>query len=191
MTATVKAAKGKTVPTGSVEFFVNGQDFKESAVLDKKGHAAILTPSTAASFPGSFTLSFRYNGSSKFAKSTSKTISASIKLPKLTTQSDGLKVATVVAGKGTATVKTGNRCEFEDIGYVSTGGSPAFESAVHTPTFFTVTVGATPTQSILAFDEGAVGMKVGEVRVIIAPPSLALNDGKTYYLVLILKKIVS
>jgi hypothetical protein len=190
LTVTVKAKTGKKIPTGAVELLINGKSTGQEFALTH-GKAVIPYPASEALRPGPNPSTFRYVGSSAFAPSKSKSVTVDVSLPKVTKLADGLEIATITPGKGTKTVQAGTTGIFADIGY-DPNGAVQYESAIHGNGFFTMEVGATPSQTIPAFDEGAIGMKAGEVRVIIAPSSLVAGSGTgDWYFVLILHSIVS
>ncbi len=57
-------------------------------------------------------------------------------------------------------------------GYLARGGKIFDDSVDHGGEPFEFTVEASPEQVITGFDEGTVGMEVGETRVLLIPPSL-------------------
>lgn len=86
----------------------------------------------------------------------------------VTTQTDGLQIATTVPGTGTGAV-TGDTVYIRYAGYLLDG--TFFDgSSLHNDSTYSVTIGTTPV--ITGWTEGVVGMKAGERRVLIIPPSL-------------------
>ncbi len=191
VTVAVTPSKGTATPSGTIELLDNKKSIGASATLDAAGLYVFSFTAQNALLTGKYSFSARYLGSSHFAGSISKPApKLTISPPTLTTAKDGLETATVRPGKGTAKVVAGSTVVIADTGYDQTGALK-FESIAQGNGFAKLTVDATPNQTIPAFNEGLIGMKVGETRVIVAPSALALNDGKTYYFVVQLKSIVS
>jgi FKBP-type peptidyl-prolyl cis-trans isomerase len=85
------------------------------------------------------------------------------------TTPDGLKIETTQPGTGTQAVKSGDTVSVQYTGTL-TDGTKFDSTADHGGQPFSFTVGAG--QVIKGWDEGLIGMKVGEKRTLTIPPSL-------------------
>ena len=177
VTAKVKPASGSTVAHGTVELLNNGKDTGLTGTLNHKGYIVFSIGAGNAIFVGDYKFSARYLSSGNFVGSKSKAISLDVTTPALATETDGLEVGTVAAGKGAA-VTSGEALTVQYTGFL-TSGSVFDDSAEHSPGTFTYTLNADPEQVIKGFDEGTTGMKVGETRVLVIPSALGYNDGDT------------
>jgi hypothetical protein len=167
ITVIVSSASG--TPRGTVQLLNNGHTFGISATLNHLGHAKFTFDGGSAFFSGTYNLSVRYAGSSSFAVSRSHTDVVTIAQPTYTTKSDHLKIATVVAGTGAGAV-TGQTATMEYTGFLL-NGTEFDESSAHSPDTFSFSVNEG--QVISGFDQGTLGMKVGETRVLVIPWALA------------------
>jgi FKBP-type peptidyl-prolyl cis-trans isomerase FkpA len=86
-------------------------------------------------------------------------------------KADGLKVATVTTGSGPA-IAAGQTASMLYTGYLFHRGTIFDNSAAHGGSPFKFTLKATPEQVIAGFDEGALGMQIGETRVLVIPSTL-------------------
>ncbi|MCK9578686.1 FKBP-type peptidyl-prolyl cis-trans isomerase [bacterium] len=85
---------------------------------------------------------------------------------------DELKIETLKEGTGTVTTKAGDTISVHYVGTLTDGKK--FDSSVDRKTPFEFTVGAG--QVIKGWDQGLLGMKVGEKRKLTIPSSLAYGD---------------
>lgn len=93
------------------------------------------------------------------------------------TYPDGLKIGTVTAGTGAA-AKSGENADMQYTGWLKSNGSEFDSSRQPGRTVFTFQIGAQ--QVIGGWDEGILGMKVGEKRCLIVPPALGYgSQGQT------------
>ncbi len=128
----------------------------------------IFSGNTPILFTGAHALSANYSGSTQCKPSASPTITLNVKLPTLTTASDGLQSATVSAGAGRGAV-AGDSLHVNYTGFLQDG--TVFDSSLNagrTPFDFTLGQG----QVIPGWDQGMVGIKVGETRVLVIPSAL-------------------
>jgi hypothetical protein len=126
------------------------------------------TGSLPVLFVGSHSLSAVYAGSTNALGSSSAAVTLSVKLPTMTKASDGLQVGTISAGTGAGAVD-GQSLHMNYIGFLQNG--TVFDSSVQagrSPFDFTLGAG----QVIAGWDQGMVGIKVGEQRVLVIPPAL-------------------
>lgn len=98
-----------------------------------------------------------------------------VAMPRYTTMAGGLKVATVETGSGPG-IAAGQTASMLYTGYLARGGSIFDDSDDHGGAPFTFTVDASPEQVIPGFDEGTIGMEVGETRVLLIPSALAYGS---------------
>ena len=177
-TVTLKAtvapvAPGAGTPGGKVTFW-DGTTVLGTGTLDSTGHASL---SVYNLFLGSHSLTAKYAGGTSFAASVSKIAILKIGLPAGMTQSSNmLQVATIKAGTGTAAAAAGQFIKVNYTGYLLNGTK--FDSSLNpgrTPFDFPLGFG----QVIAGWDQGMVGLKVGEQRVLIIPPSLGYGSKAT------------
>lgn len=187
VTATVKAtpAKGST-PTGTVRFLDGGNPI----VINSNGNGLTLTLGAngkisytfgvgdVALLPGKNPISAEFVTSNSLPGSTSKTVNVTIKVPKLAKKSDGLAISTIKKGSGKTGVVAGQTAHMIYTGLLASNGQIFDYSNAHGASSgpFAFTVEATPENVISGFDEGTVGMKVGETRVLEIPSALGYGS---------------
>jgi hypothetical protein len=155
-------------PGGTVTLY-DGKTALGSQNLSSSG---VFTGTIPMLFLGSHSLTAVYSGSSQCKTSTSSAITLNVKLPTMTTASDGLQTGTSVAGSGSGAVD-GQSLEVNYTGYLQNG--TVFDSSLNagrSPFDFTLGAG----QVITGWDQGLVGIKVGEQRVLVIPPALAYGS---------------
>ena len=177
-TATVKAAASAGSPTGTVEILDHGQLIETltlSPAAATTGKYAVSeaadtltpTPGGGTYYFGKHQLTAVFVPSGHFGKSkVNKTFTVS--QPAYTTLAGGVKVATVAPGSGTE-IQAGQTANMLYTGYLAKNGAIFDDSMAHGGAPFSFTVGAG--QVVPGFDEGTVGMKVGETRIISIPPA--------------------
>ena len=185
-TVAVKASKRGGTPAGTVELLEDGTVIQANdgtpitLTLDAKGKASYrFGAGDIALFVGKHTLSAQFTSSTTLPNSTSKAAKVNVAVPKLKKQSDNLQLGAIKAGKGTA-VKAGQAATVVYTGFLAGSGQIFdYATANHgagSPKTFTFTLKATPEQAIQGFDEGVVGMKPGETRVLVIPPALGYGS---------------
>ena len=173
----VAAAKGKLAPRGYVRLYLGKSPSVWKATLSSKGIATIVIDPGLTIFIGSYSISAHYVPTSSFTASESKRDALTITAPKhITTASDGLGIETLTAGKGAA-AKQGESLTVLDTAYTSAGLVDG-ETLTQPGSHFTYTAQANPEQVIAGFDEGVIGMRLGEVRVLEVPASLNSADSQ-------------
>ena len=161
--ATVTPNFGTGIPIGFVNF-KDGATVLATVPLDANGRASF---STYSLFMGSHTIIARFTGSGVYNASASST-GLTVSQGSVTTGSDGLQTATVVAGTGVGAA-TGRNIMMNYTGYLTDGTK--FDSSLNTQRSpFTITLGTT--SLITGFTEGMNGIKVGETRLLVIPPAL-------------------
>ena len=124
-------------------------------------------PGGAAYFFGKHAVSAEFIPSGAFLKSSaSKTFNVS--KPAYTALADGVKIATIVPGSGPE-IQSGQTASVLYTGYLANNGHIFDDSINDGGTPFSFTLGAG--QVIPGFDEGTVGMQVGETRIVLIPPA--------------------
>lgn len=182
---TVKAVAAAGAPAGTVEILNKGsllQTLTLGTVASSNpkfatSDASIQIPGGAGEqlpFFGAHHYTFKYVPSGSLKASTVAG-SFTIKQPKYAKQSDGLKIATVGTGSGVG-ITAGQTATMEYTGYLAKNGSIFDYSSAHTPTTFSFTVDASPEQVITGFDQGTVGMEVGETRVLYIPSKIGYGS---------------
>lgn len=181
-TATVRAAAAAGAPTGTVQILDHGQlvetlTLSPSATTGKLATSEAtdtLTPAPGggAYFFGKHQLTAVFVPTGAFSKSTAnKTFT--VRQPAYTTLAGGVKVATIAQGSG-AGIQSGQTAGMLYTGYLAKNGAIFDDSLAHGGTPFSFTVGAG--QVIPGFDEGTIGMKVGETRIVSIPAAEAYGS---------------
>jgi len=180
-TATVSALRRFGTLAGSVEFLNNGNPIQGtsgalSIALGAHNRAVYtFAAGNVALFVGRQSFSAEFVSSNTLPNSISKASIVNVTVPKLKTASDGLETATVHPGHGKA-IKVGQKATVVYTGFLATTGQIFdYATADHGPgssPTFTYTVEASPEEVISGFDQGTVGMKIGETRVMAIPSAL-------------------
>lgn len=178
LTVTVKSANRKPIPAGSIEIIDNGQTLPLTLTLSPSGRTSYsLEAGNFDLYPGNHALTALYTSSNSLFGSTSKTVFVGIAIPKVRRRADGLATAIVQNGHGKASVHAGQTATLLYTGMLQSNGqvfdyatSPSHGAGA--PPNLTFVVQASPEQVIPGFDEGVVGMKVGEIRVLLIPAVL-------------------
>jgi hypothetical protein len=180
-TATVKDSKHGVTPTGTVEFLEDGQVIQGAtgpveATLNAKGQATYdFANGNIAFWIGSRTLSAEYVGDGTSPASTSKAVALKVTLPKLKVASDGVEIATVQSGHGSASVAAGDQVTALYTGFLASSGE-IFEYSTEDGSPLQFTEESNPEQLIPGLDQGFLKMKAGESRVVFVPSSLAYGS---------------
>lgn len=182
-TATVRAAAKAGAPTGTVEILDHGQLIETvtlSPTAARSGKwATSIAADTLTPMPGGGTYYFGkhqltavFVPAGAFSKSSAnKTFT--VRQPAYTTLAGGMKVATVAPGSG-AGIQSGQTASVQYTGYLAKNGQIFDDSLSHGGAPFSFTVGAS--QVIAGFDEGTIGMKVGETRIVSIPAAEAYGN---------------
>jgi FKBP-type peptidyl-prolyl cis-trans isomerase/Bacterial Ig-like domain (group 3) len=182
-TVTVRAPASAGSPQGTVNLVDHGsviQTLTLSPTTSTNARSAFseatftLTalPGGGAYYFGKHTISAEFIPSSSFRKSTGRK-TFSVSQPDYTTLASGVKVATIAPGSGPA-IQAGQTASVLYTGYLEKNGD-IFDDSINdggTPLSYTVGVG----QVIPGFDEGTVGMQVGETRIVEIPPAEGYGD---------------
>ena len=175
---TVRASAKAGPPVGTVEILDHGalvgtlalsQTISTSARYALSDAAGTLTqpPGGAAYFFGKHPISAEFIPSGAFSKSrASKTFN--VRKPAYTALAGGVKIATIAQGTGPG-IQSGQTASVLYTGYLEKNGHIFDDSINDGGTPFSFTLGAG--QVIPGFDEGAVGMQVGETRIVLIPPA--------------------
>ena len=177
-TVTVRAPARAGSPEGTVNIVDHGAVI-ESLTLSPttstnarfafSGATATLIqpPGGAAYYFGKHPISATFIPSGAFSKSHAAK-SFTVSKPAYTALAGGVQIATVVQGSGPS-IQSGQTASVLYTGYLAKNGHIFDDSINHggTPLSFPVGVG----QVIPGFDEGTVGMQVGETRIIVIPPA--------------------
>lgn len=176
VTVKVKGKHGKV--SGAVQILDNGAPISAAgqtfALGLKGGHAKyVFGAGDVALEAGQHVLTAQYTGNLTLPASTSPAVNVTVSAPTYSTATDGLQTATVKKGHGKAAAN-GNTVRIAYTGYLASDGSIFdYATANHgsgSPPYFEFQVGAQ--QAIQGFDEGVVGMKVGEERTVFIPSAL-------------------
>jgi hypothetical protein len=163
-------AAGLPLRTAAIEFLEDGTTVIGTAQTARSGYASIVLPNF---YVGKHTLEAEFVGSERYVKSVSGSDSATITAaPSHTTTGDGIQESTIVAGNGSSTVANGDEVEVDYNAYLEAKGKLFDSTAGHTQlTFEDGDPGVYP-----GFNEGLVGMKLGETREIVIPGPLGWAD---------------
>jgi FKBP-type peptidyl-prolyl cis-trans isomerase FkpA len=184
LTVTVKSAKGAARPAGTIEIIDNGTTVQAGSAgpldltLSPAGRAAYrFQVGNVALFPGVHNLSALFSGSNDLFASLSKSTSLLVRTPKPKPAADGFAGATIQAARGSASVKAGQTVTVSYTGFLQGNGAVFDYANAHTPASLTFMVQASPEAVIGGFDRGVLGMKVGEIRVLVIPSALGYGAG--------------
>ena len=163
-------AAGLPLRTATIEFLEDGTTVIGTAQTARSGYASIVLPNF---YVGKHAVEAEFVGSERYVKSLTGADSATISAaPSHTTTADGIEESTIVAGTGSSTVANGDEVEVDYNGYLESNGQLFDSTAGHTQlTFQDGDPGVYP-----GFNEGLVGMKVGETREIVIPGALGWAD---------------
>jgi FKBP-type peptidyl-prolyl cis-trans isomerase len=176
----VKGSKHSGKLAGVVELLDNGTPFAAAgntlAFPLKHGKGSYrFGPGDAAFFTGTNQISAEFVSSNSLPDSTSATDTVTVTEPTLTTTTDGLGIATFGKGKGKA-IKAGQEAQVVYTGFLAADGSIFdYATANHgagAKPYLSFEVEANPEQVIQGFDEGTLGMKVGQTRLLDIPSDL-------------------
>ena len=180
-TVTVRTAAAAGAPTGTIELLEKKSSIQSGVTLtpttstNPKYAISVATytitpqPGGSAPFFGKYPITAVFVPTGTFATSHAGK-NFSVAKPKYTSLAHGVKIETIVAGSG-AGIADGQMASALYTGYLAKKGSIFDDSSDHatngvlSPFSFTVGAG----QVIAGFDEGAVGMEVGETRLIYIP----------------------
>jgi FKBP-type peptidyl-prolyl cis-trans isomerase FkpA len=174
---TVRSSASAGAPEGTVNIVDHGKTIQTLTLSPTStngkfafsGAASTLTPQPGggAYFFGKHTVSAKFLPDGSFSKSSAnKTFNVS--KPAYTALSGGVKIATVAGGSGPE-IQSGQTASVFYTGYLASNGRIFDDSSNDggSPLAFTLGSG----EVIAGFDEGAVGMQVGETRIIEIPPA--------------------
>ena len=175
---TVRSTAAAGAPEGTVNIIDHGKTIETltlsptstNAKFAFSGSTSTLTPQPGggAYFFGKHTVSAAFIPSGSFSKSSgSKTFTVS--KPAYTALAGGVKIATVVRGSGPE-IQSGQTASVLYTGYLASNGR-IFDDSINdggSPFSFAATGAG---DVIPDFDDGTVGMQVGETRIILIPPA--------------------
>jgi hypothetical protein len=192
LTLTVRAiaSKGGSVPTGTVELLSNNTPITTlngtlDLTLSSSGTASYTFAAGSLQFAGgTFFLSAKYLGDTTHPTGTSAVEPLYVITPPFRKIGKaGLEFSTVQIGKGSKTAATGETVQVAYTGLLASNGTifdyDTGHGAGSTP-YLQFTVEASPEQVITGFDEGVMGMKVGETRDIYVPSALGYGVDGSY-----------
>jgi FKBP-type peptidyl-prolyl cis-trans isomerase FkpA len=177
-TVTVRGAAAAGSPQGTVNIIDHGNVIQSLTLVPTTSTTAKFAfsdatvtlypqPGGAAYFFGKHTDSAEFIPSGPSMKSrVSKTFT--VPKPAYTTLAGGVKIETIEKGSGPA-IQSGQTASVLYTGYLAQNGRIFDDSINDGGAPFSFTLGAG--QVIPGFDEGAVGMQVGETRIVSIPPA--------------------
>ncbi len=182
-TVTVRAPASAGSPQGTVNLVEHGQVIQSLTVspttstnprsaYSEATYTLTPQPGGGALYFGKYTVSAQFIPSAGFGKSTGRK-NFTVSQPTYTTLSGGVKVATIAPGSGPQ-IQSGQTASVFYTGYLAKNGE-IFDDSINdggTPLSYTLGNG----QVIPGFDEGTVGMQVGETRIVEIPPAEGYGD---------------
>jgi hypothetical protein len=175
---TVRAAAAAGSPAGTVELLDHGAVIRTLTLSPEptttaryafSGASYTLTqlPGASAYYFGKHPVSALFIPSGAFSKSTGRATFI-VRGPTYTSLAGGVEIATITPGTGPG-IQSGQTASVLYTGYLARNGHIFDDSIDHggTPIRFALGAGLV----ISGFDEGTVGMQVGETRIIRIPPA--------------------
>jgi FKBP-type peptidyl-prolyl cis-trans isomerase FkpA len=175
----VSASRSLGAVTGTVEFLNNGNLIGVSGTpliltLNAKDRASYtFGPGNIAFYDGMQRIEAEFISGNSLPDSTSRPALLNIIPPKTSTNAQGLAIATVRPGHGKG-IEDGQTATVLYTGFLQSTGAVYTYSAATAPGTFSYTVGAG--EILPGIDDGTLGMKIGETRLMIIPPSLAYGN---------------
>jgi FKBP-type peptidyl-prolyl isomerase-like protein/Big-like domain-containing protein len=177
-TVTVRAAAKAGSPEGTVSIIDHGaviQSLTLSPSTSPNARFAFsdatytLTqqPGGTPYFFGKHPVSATFSPGGAFSKSSARE-TFTVSKPPYTTLAGGVKIATVVQGSGPE-IQSGQTAGVLYTGYLAKNGDIFDDSIDHGGTPLSFTLGAG--EVVAGFDEGTLGMQVGESRIVVIPPA--------------------
>ena len=177
-TVTVRAAAAAGSPRGTVNLIDHGQVIGTATLTPTTSSSPRLASSQAtytltqpagdaAYFFGRHKVSAQFIPSGGFSKSIANG-AFTVSQPTPTLLANGVMTATVTSGTGSR-IQAGQTANLLYTGYLVNNGKVFDDSAMHGGTPLSFQVGAG--QVIPGFDAGTAGMRVGETRIVMIPPS--------------------
>ncbi len=182
-TATVRAPARAGSPAGTVNIIDHGMVIQTLTLTPSasSGRYAFseamgtlpAQPGGGAYFFGTHAVSAEFvPGGTSFKSSTGKA-SFTVSQPTFTMLSNGVEYETIAQGTGPG-IQDGQTANMLYTGYLASNGAVFDDSVAHGGAPFSFTVGAG--QVIPGFDIATAGMKVGESRIVMIPPSEGYGD---------------
>lgn len=182
-TVTVRAPAAAGPPVGTVNLTAQGnliQTLTLSPTTSTNRRFAVSEATfTETSQPGGFANFFgRYSVNATFVpggmfSKSSASKNFTVSQPAFTTLADGVNIATVVPGSGPQ-LQSGQTAGILYTGYLAQNGQIFDDSADHGGATLSFVPGSG--QLIPGFEAGTIGMRVGETRIIVVPPSQAYGS---------------
>jgi len=174
---TVKGPASAGISQGTVNLLSNGQLFQTIKLTSKGGrgpttvgegnYTFIPQPGGGAVYFGSHSITAQFVNSSGQTVSSSST-TFNIREPRYRNLANGVKYSTITKGTGPS-VSSGQTASVLYTGYLASNGQIFDASLVHGTAPFSFKLGAN--QVVPGFDAGTNGMRVGESRIVLIPPS--------------------
>jgi FKBP-type peptidyl-prolyl cis-trans isomerase FkpA len=175
-------APGRLGPlAGTVEFQDSGNLIEVSGTpliltLNKGRASYTFGAGDIALYAGKHHLAAEFISSNSLPDSTSRPTLVNITVPAVKTSAQGLETATVKPGHGKG-IEAGQTATILYTGFLQSTGAIYTYSAATSPGTYSFVVEASPEQiPVEGVDQGIVGMKVGETRLMVIPSSLAYGS---------------
>jgi len=173
--ATVTRASGKGTPSGNVRFtYLSGRRQVKfvTVPLNSRGRATYTFTDTGSALAwGTYNFDANFVANASYGASTGVAKNVQVTVPTFTTMNNGLGYATIQAGTG-ATVASGDTITAMYTGFLASTAGVFDESSWHSSTGSQFSLSGV----IAGWSDGIPGMKVGETRVLLIPPSLGYGS---------------
>jgi PKD repeat protein len=180
-TVTIKgvvSSSGGIDKGATVELLSDDEDTGLTGAVNHLGYYVFTLDASQAAYVGTDLWRIRVLTNGDFVGSKSRQLIGKVEAPKLTTESDGLEIATVTAGTGAA-VKSGQTAYVDYTGFNIANGEVFDNTDAHDPIAPLEVITGSDANVIPGFAQEVVGMKVGQVNVAVLPPSLAYPSTDT------------
>lgn len=182
----VGGGKGSTVPTGSVELLSGGKPITTlsgplTLPLNAAGRATYtFVAGNLEFYYGIYNLKAEYLGDATHPSGKSKNQTLYVNTQQFRNAGkQGVQVAIVSKGKGGSAVVAGDTVQLAYTGMLAANGSIFDYGTAHgdgTIPYISFVVEANPEAVIPGFDQGTLGMKLRETRIILIPAALGYGS---------------
>jgi hypothetical protein len=176
LTVLVRAAHRFGTPAGTVELLDNGNPIQALGgplilTLSAKGRASYdFATGDVDLYLGKHRISAEFISSNSLPGSASAAVNVNIVMPRTKTGTGGIQIASVKPGHGKP-IAAGQMARIVYTGFLQSTGAIYNYAAAHPPGSATFNVGEGQLGA-QGFDDGILGMRIGETRVVFIPSAL-------------------
>ena len=181
MSVQVTAKKKFGPVAGSIEFLNHGTPIQAATgttlqlTLDAKGRTSYaFGVGDVALYAGKNAIRAAFVSSNSLPNALSPMAAINVTIPRLDTASDGLQTATIIHGHGKGAV-AGQMAAIDYTGFLTSDNSIFDYGPSDLATGLTFPIESSPEQVISGVDQGVLGMKMGETRVVAIPAALGFG----------------